>query len=979
MIHGAVARARPDRQTPSRHTTVLLGISIAAAAAGGLLAGSLASANRTFALPAVLVLALPFVAWRRLTLAVIGLAFMALVVEQYRIGVPGGDLTDHVPLFTSLSDGFSLSGVYINPMEILLAIVLLVLLVRAGQRRALLPRTPVALSLVALLGLVVAGAVHGVGTGGDYKMALWEIRPFIYVAVMYLLAAQLPASVNTVTALLWAFVAAVAIKSVQGLYLVLTAILGGHQLGDYLLSHEDSVFFVLFLVLVVALWVFRYPGALRRVSTALLPVVLIVDLANNRRTSWLQLGACFIVLLLLVCIRLPDRRRLAVGLLAGVTAAMAIYLPLYWDRTGLLGQPARAIQSTFAPNSRDASSDLYRQAENANLQINLMRSPLFGVGYGIPIDYVVPIVDLSRTDPFIKFIPHNNLLYIWMRLGAIGALAFWSFIGLVILSACRLLRAPDLRLALYGSLVICAVINYLIMGYLDLGLFWFRVAIFMGCLFGVLEVARRAQQAEERRLLVAVRESSGRLAPLPIEAKAAVGTGVALAVATPEPSLRRMGLSADRNWWWNGDRWVRAVTEDGLWRWDGRRWQPMADFVDKSPSDVVAALSRLAEDRYARAGAILAAPGADWQPEADRSQVMAQANRITARLQRIESTLRGLNGTGRNHSTPPTPETARRSLEWEGGILGAKLRPLLIEVARAAPQPTIKQADDELEVARALEERAASIGAALAEAAEAERARRDAVTAAQADLAAAQQARQAAIEHARKALQFARSVPRLGPKEVRARRLLAMLGSDHDEYQTEFGGLRLRSAYLATPVTQLPLAGLRAHAGIAQELWVEHRQALADLVLLESPESLSFFASLIDKGDGLFILLVGSTGAALWASPPGQEEAARRFAGLVDQRAAAAELQSQRRDAERRAAEQELEAVAGRRASIDAAEAKLRESEVDPGLLAAIDAARLRLEGADADAVRLLRARRRIQEVMDLTLLAPEPISAPSG
>jgi O-antigen ligase/polysaccharide polymerase Wzy-like membrane protein len=785
--------------------------------------------------------------------------------------------------------------------------------------------------------------------------------------------------VNTVTALLWAFVAAVAIKSFQGLYLVLTAILGGHQLGDYLLSHEDSVFFVLFLVLVVALWLFRYPGALRRVSTALLPVVLVVDLANNRRTSWLQLGACFIVLLTLVCIRLPYRRRLAVAVLAGVTVAMAIYLPLYWDRTGLLGQPARAIQSTFAPNSRDASSDLYRQAENANLQINLMRSPLFGVGYGIPIDYIVPIVDLSRTDPFIKFIPHNNLLYIWLRLGAIGALAFWSFIGLVVVSACRLLRAADLRLALYGSLVICAVINYLIMGYLDLGLFWFRVAIFMGCLFGVLEVARRAQQAAEQLpLVVAAPQSSDRPALLPIGAKGLVQTAAALAVDAPNHGLRRRELSGDRNWWWNGDRWVRAVTEDGLWRWDGVGWQAMADVLNKPAADVAAGLSRLAEDRYAKAGAILVETGADWQPEADLKQVVAQAQRVSARLQRIDGML-GVNGRGGDHSSARTPESARRGLEWEGNILRAKLRPLLIQVASAAPQPTIKLADDELEVARALEERAASLRAGLAEAAEAERARRDAVAAAQADLVAAQQARDAAIEQARGALQAARSVPRLRPTEVRARRLRAMLGSDQVGYHAELDGLRLHSVHLETPVTQLPLAGLRAYAGTAQELWVEHRQMLADLVLLEGPEALRFLTSVIDKGDSLFILLVGSTGAALWASLPGGEEAARRFAALVDQRAVAVEWESRRRDAERRTAEQELEAVAGRRASIEAAAAKLRESESDPELLAAIDAARLRLEGAEADAVRLLRARRRIQEVMDLTVLAPEPISAPNG
>jgi O-Antigen ligase len=974
MIPSGLAEPKSFQREGSTHLAPLVAASIALAAAAGLLAGALASANRVLALPAILVVIVPFVAWRRMTLAVIGLAFLGLIVEQYRIGVHGGDLTDHIPLFTSLSDGFGVSGVYVNPMEILLAIVLLILLVRAGQRRTLLPRSALARSLAVLVGLVVAGAVHGVASGGDYKMALWEMRPFVYVAVMYLLAAQLPDSVKAVTALLWTFVIAVAIKSFQGLFLVMTAVLGGHQLGDYLLSHEDSVFFVLFLVLVVALWLFRYAGALRRVSTALMPIVLVVNLANNRRTSWLQLGACFLVLMVLVWIRLPDRRRLAMAVLATVAVAFAIYLPLYWNHSGLLAQPARAIQSTFAPSARDASSDLYRQVENANLEINLRRSPLIGVGYGIPINYVIPIVDLTRLDPFIRFIPHNNVLYIWMRLGAIGALAFWSFIGFVIVSACRLLRAQDLHLALYGSLVICAVIDYLIMGYLDLGLFWFRVAILMGCLLGVLEVATRVQKADELRAEVAGPNDGARVRPSSVEQVAAQAIQLA-PVKTDGANGRAREWSRDGCWWWTGARWARAFTEDGLWRWDGSRWQPTADFVGKPPVDMAAVLSLLSEERYTNGGAFLAERRADWQGEPNLEQVVLQARRVAARLQRIEGML-GANGPGMHGAAPNTPERPRRGLELERTVLTARRRSLLIQIARGAPQPTVKEADDELDVARALEERAFSLTAALAEAEEAERVHSQAVEAGEAELLAAEQARSDAIERARKTLEVARSVPCLSANEVRARCLEAAMGPHLEGTEAQLDGLRLRSTHLETPATQLPLVRLRAHVGTARMLWAEHRQLLADMVLLESPEALRFLTALTNLDSLPFLLLVAPTGAVLRPCAAQEEAAARRFAALVDRRASEVELAHQRREPERRAAEWELDAMARRRSSIEAAVAELKKVEADPGLFAAIDAARLRLKRARADTETLLRARRRIQEQV-ARAQSPQPLSSP--
>jgi hypothetical protein len=495
MIEAELLAVPRLEREQARRDALIVALCVGSAVVAGFLAGTLAESNKLAGLAALVALLFPVVAWRRMPVAVACLALLALVVEQYPIGVSSGDLTDRIPLFTSLSDYFKLSGVYVNPMEILLATVVLVMVAKSSQVRVRAPRTPLAAGLAALLGVTLAAAVHGVAAGGDYKMALWEIRPTVYIAGMYFLATQLPARIETVWATLWVFVAGVGFKALQGLLLAPRYFTGIRP--DYLLSHEDSLLFALFIVLVAALWLFRQRGRLRAVATALLPLVLFVNLLNNRRTSWAILGAAVVVLAVMAWIRLPDRRRLIAGVGVAVALLGAVYLPLEWNKTGLLAGPAEAVRSQFTPDAREDLSDRYRQQEDANLVLNIKRSPLIGLGYGIPIDYKLPMLaDLTRNNPFLKYIPHDDVLWVWMRLGAAGALVFWSVIGLACVSACRLLRAEDPRLAMFGAFVVCALIGYVILGNLDLGFFWFRVAIPIGWLLGVLEVAHRVRAQE---------------------------------------------------------------------------------------------------------------------------------------------------------------------------------------------------------------------------------------------------------------------------------------------------------------------------------------------------------------------------------------------------------------------------------------------------------------------------------------------------
>jgi hypothetical protein len=226
--------------------------------------------------------------------------------------------------------------------------------------------------------------------------------------------------------------------------------------------------------------------------------VLVGDMVNSRRTAWLVLAAGLIIVGIVGAVTLPGRRRFLVRTGVWLAAVLCVYLPVYWNQTGTLGQPARAVHSFVSPNPRDASSDLYRAQENANLTLNIHQGGLVGKGFGVPIDYALPIANISQVDPEIAYVPHNGVLYIVMRMGLFGAIAFWCVIGVGLIAACRLAARADRDAALIGFVTAASIVGYTLQGYNDQGFFFYRIAICMGLLLGLTEVATRLADATDK-------------------------------------------------------------------------------------------------------------------------------------------------------------------------------------------------------------------------------------------------------------------------------------------------------------------------------------------------------------------------------------------------------------------------------------------------------------------------------------------------
>src|SRR2546425_482415 len=78
----------------------------------------------------------------------------------------------------------------------------------AAERRLSVPRSALGTSVAVVVLLVLVGLGVGLGRGGDFNAAGWEVRAFIYLAAMFVLASQLLATRRAWAALAWTLVCA---------------------------------------------------------------------------------------------------------------------------------------------------------------------------------------------------------------------------------------------------------------------------------------------------------------------------------------------------------------------------------------------------------------------------------------------------------------------------------------------------------------------------------------------------------------------------------------------------------------------------------------------------------------------------------------------------------------------------------------------------------------------------------------------------
>lgn len=468
---------------------------VAVAALCAATVGLAVGAKPVLAVTPVLV-ALPVILWRKPHLAVVVLIAGSTLIETTLtpIGTHRGPITADLPWWRSLTHGMILF-----PAEIFILLALLIWVLKLGIDGSFrLEKSPLTTCFKAFWVLVVVAIAVGMIHGAQLKYNLWEARPWIYLTAGFVLAAVFLRTGKALDAALWTFVIGTGLKGVEGTQIFFAYARSMHPRPEEILGHEEAFFMGVFITITALLWLYGFGGPLRRTATAFLPFVVIADMANARRTAWLVIVVSLAIMLIIGYRSVPHRRRFIRWAMLAVAIGSAVYLPAYWHHEGTLAEPAQSVRSAIQPNSsaRDQSSDLYRLEEDWNLIANIKSHGVEGAGFGIPIAYS-GIVNISNIDPLISYIPHNGLLWIWLRMGLQGEIAFWCLVAISVVRACRLARAPDLRLAMFGTLAACATAAYVADGYEDMGFANFREALALGCLLGAMEAATRLIRARD--------------------------------------------------------------------------------------------------------------------------------------------------------------------------------------------------------------------------------------------------------------------------------------------------------------------------------------------------------------------------------------------------------------------------------------------------------------------------------------------------
>ncbi len=437
-----------------------------------------------------LILAIPLLIawfWRSPVRGVYVITAGAALIEIFPLNFPDS-VTDRIPLFLNLNNtaGFDFA---ITPAEILMVAVGLVAFARgASEGKLHWPGGRLVAAYCLYLLAILGAEVHGLAAGGDFKTSLWEMRPQIYGFVLFLMATTLVENRKQLMTLALVFLLAVSVKALVGDYryfVTLHSILGPQE---DILAHEDSYFLAMFVTAGVTAVIWLKNRRLQVLMGVMSALALVAMLANYRRAGVYALAVAVVIVALLAFRFEPSRRKTIAWVSIALMIAGAAFISSAWNKEyGVQAQIVRPIRSLVDPNARDFSSDQYRVAETANLQLTFRTSPIFGVGFGSPFLIVYPMADISKLYTLWNVIPHNSLMWVGMRMGALGFAAFWGLIGLAVLEGFHLLgtrRDPLLRAV--AAFAIAAIAGELVVGYSDLQLESYRNLIFLGVVFGLL-------------------------------------------------------------------------------------------------------------------------------------------------------------------------------------------------------------------------------------------------------------------------------------------------------------------------------------------------------------------------------------------------------------------------------------------------------------------------------------------------------------
>jgi hypothetical protein len=363
-------------------------------------------------------------------------------------------------------------------MEIALVLLLGLAAWRRSEGEAAPGHVPVPRAIVAVgtayLAALGFGVLHGLARGGSVEMAVWQTRPLVVPAGIFVLFAAAFRGPLDHVLLGKIVVFAAAARAALALWIRVAIAPGASVPVDYVTDHGDSMLFTLACVALVAHLVERPDRRRLQAALLFLPLLLLGIHANARRTAWVQL-ALGVAVFLVVGRAARWRREVGRALLVALPV-LVLYGAAGWGSTSFLFRPVQIVRSVV--DSRVDRSTWNRQVENWNLAMSMRERPLLGRGFGHEWTEFYAADDITEIFHRYRAQPHNQVLGVLLFGGALAFAAIWAPFAVMVLLAARAYpraRSPEDRAAALWVGASAIVVGVQCFG--DLGPFWPQYAM----------------------------------------------------------------------------------------------------------------------------------------------------------------------------------------------------------------------------------------------------------------------------------------------------------------------------------------------------------------------------------------------------------------------------------------------------------------------------------------------------------------------
>lgn len=389
-----------------------------------------------------------------------------------------------------------------NPIELQLVLMLLAWFIAISVRkRTRIQHIPVwGLAVIFFISLIIA-LMHGLSTGGTFLPSLWELRALFYFGFLYFFVPQIIQSKDQLVTIFWILIIFITIKALQG---AARFVFYGFSFRglETLTNHEDPVFITLLIIFLLSLILLDCKSKQRTALLILFTPLVLGFFAGQRRAAYAGL---FISLIAFVILLNRNERMILLKASFPFFIFSIIYCAVFWNSNSKLASPVKLVKSGFTTNKKEDGerylSNLYRKFERYDLAVTFKMSPVIGIGFGKK--YQLPISLPAIPFPLRDYIPHDEILWILIKTGAVGFFIFWLFFDSLLFHGSALSkRTRDPYLRSICIVIVIAIINQMVVSYYDLQLTYYRNMIVLGTLCGLLPAIKIIDKKERKEQLI---------------------------------------------------------------------------------------------------------------------------------------------------------------------------------------------------------------------------------------------------------------------------------------------------------------------------------------------------------------------------------------------------------------------------------------------------------------------------------------------